>query len=133
LIFQDESQQTDLLDIQKTKTELIALLLDIVNAGFILEITAVKSDHHDDSALGEHCHFNGFCADLWPLNSNNPGDYMDASDPRFRKFLSTAAASVWLYQIGLAGSADTPANKEAAGSTVFDDDGADHVHLGANG
>ena len=114
-----------------TQTQLIALLLDLVNAGFHMEITAVRTDHSDDSALGEHCHANGYCADLWPLGSSTPGDYLDATNPYFQQFLEAAAASPWLYQIGLAGSAWTASNAAAAGPTVFQDDGQDHIHLGA--
>lgn len=130
--FQRDSERTDLLDPNMTNTGLIALLLDVVNAGHILEFTAVRSDHSDDSGLGFHCHAHGFCADLWPLNSPEAGDYMDATSPYFAAFLRDVAKSTWLYQIGLAGSAYTTANVAAAGPTVFHDDGADHVHLGAD-
>ena len=132
LVFQRDSQSTDLLDVNLTQTELIALLLDLTNKGWHIEITAVRSDHSDDSALGLHSHANGYCADLWPLASATPGDYLDASSASFRLFLADAADSSWLYQIGLAGSANTPENMAAAGPTAFADDGADHVHLGAN-
>lgn len=130
-IFQSDGQRQDLLNPAKTQTGLIALLLELVQKGHIILFTAIRSDHHDDSALGEHCHANGFCADVWPLNSVNATDYIDAGDDRFAAFLSDAKRSLWLYQIGLAGTADTHANRLAAGPTVFDDDGADHIHLGA--
>lgn len=131
IFFQRESQRTDLENIQYTQTGLIAALTWLcIEKNYPIEITAIKSDHHDDSALGEHCHFNGYCADLWPLNSQNPGDYMDASDGRFVIFLRDLAACPFLYQIGLAGSADTPTNQSAAGVTCFSDSGDDHVHLG---
>jgi hypothetical protein len=131
LVFQDATQSSDLENVDLTQTQLIALLLDLTNKGWNIEITAVRTDHSDDRSLGLHCHANGYCADLWPLASSAPQDYLDAGDPRFQQFLSDAAASPWLYQIGLAGSAYTPANVTAAGPTVFQDDGADHVHLGA--
>ena len=130
LVFQRDSQRTDLLSTVLTKTELIALLLEATEH-YHLEVTAVRSDHHDDSALGGHSHAYGFCADLWPLMSAEAGDYMDANDPRFGMWLEWVASSPWLYQIGLAGSADTPENRKDAGPTVFEDSGADHVHLGA--
>ena len=134
LVFQADSQRADLMDSAMTQTQLIALLLDLaVGKRWNLEVTAVRSDHHDDSALGLHCHANGYCADLWPLRSAKPGDYLDAGDVLFQDFLADAAESSWLYQIGLAGSAFTSANMHYAGSTAFEDDGADHVHLGANG
>jgi hypothetical protein len=131
LVFQDDTQASDLENVNLTQTQLIALLTDLTNKGWHIEITAVRSDHSDDSALGFHCHAHGFCADLWPLASAEAGDYLDATDPRFQSFLKDAAASSWLYQIGLAGSAYTDANVAAAGPTAFQDDGADHVHLGA--
>lgn len=130
-IFQSQSQRDDLLDPTKTQTGLIALLQDLIAKGFIILFTAVKSDHHDDSALGEHCHFNGYCADVWPLKSTNATDYLDATDPKFDLFLKVASSNQYLYQIGLAGSADIPACRSSAGSTCFSDDGGDHVHLGS--
>ena len=134
LVFQNGTERGDLLDPSRTQTELVALLLDLAkNKGWHVEITAVRSDHHDDSALGLHCHANGYAADCWPLASANAGDYLDARDARFQKFLQDAADSAWLFQIGLAGSASTSTNMAAAGRTVFQDDGGDHVHLGANG
>lgn len=131
LVFQRDSQRSDLENIDVTQTQLVALLTELTNRGWNIEITSVRTDHSDDSALGFHCHAHGFCADLWPLASSTPGDYLDAGDPEFQEFLKDAAESQWIYQIGLAGSAWTSANAAAAGPTVFEDDGADHVHLGA--
>lgn len=132
-VFQHDSQRSDLLDPNLTQTGLIALLTELVAKGHVLLFTAVRSDHGDDSALGEHSHANGYCADLWPNHSANPTDYIDATDPAFAVFLADCAKSAWLYQVGLAGTAWTSANAVAAGDTVFRDDGADHVHLGASG
>ena len=53
-------------------------------------------------------------------------------DPRFQKFLEDVSKNQYLYQIGLAGSADIAINHTAAGSTVFSDDGGDHVHIGSS-
>ena len=134
LVFQSSTEKGDLLDPNRTQTQLIALLLDLAkNHGWHIEVTAVRTDHHDDSSLGLHCHANGYAADCWPLASATPGNYLDAGDSRFQQFLKDAAASSWIFQIGLAGSAYTSANMGAAGQTAFKDDGADHVHLGANG
>lgn len=133
LFFQDDSQKSDLLDPDLTQTGLIALLSDLVfRFGHHLEITAVRKDHHDDHALGVHCHFDGYAVDLWPLNSATAGDYMDAGSDAFKAFLEHGAESDWLYQVGLAGSADTPRNRYFAGRTAFEDDGGDHVHFGAS-
>ena len=129
--FQADSQRTDLENEAITQTGLIALLSELVLKGWAIEFTAIKTDHHDDSNLGLHCHFNGYCADLWPLASKTAGDYLDAGDPRFQAFLRDVDASSWTYQIGLAGTAWTSANAVAAGDAVFHDDGEDHVHVGA--
>lgn len=129
--FQHVSQKIDLASVEKTNTDLIALLLELIGKGHILEFTAIKSDHRNDSALGTHCHFNGYCADLWPLATHADGDYLDAGDPRFAAFLADVARSQYLYQVGLAGSAWTSTNAVAAGDTVFHDSGPDHIHLGA--
>lgn len=130
--FQNDSQRSDLLDESITQTDLIALLIDLCETkGYPVEFTAIKSDHHDDRNLGEHCHYNGWCADCWPLATAKAGDYLDAGDERFAMFLRDVAAAQYLYQIGLAGSAYTSANVAAAGSSVFQDDGGDHVHIGA--
>ncbi len=132
LVLQDGSQRDDLTSPLLTRTQLIALLLELLHKGHFLEVTAVRSDHHDDSALGLHCHANGFCVDVWPLSSATPGAYLDAGTHAFRQFLRDAAGSPWLYQIGLVGDgADSQANFDAAGPTAYQDDGGAHVHLGA--
>jgi len=131
LFFQDATQPTDLMDPTITQDCLISFLLDLLSHGFHIEITAVKTDHHDDSALGLYCHFNGYAIDCWNLTGPVAGDYVDAGTQTFRTFLETAASNPYLYQIGLAGSADTPVNETVAGPTVFSDDGGDHVHFGS--
>lgn len=131
LIFQKPSQKTDLETVGVTQTGLIGLLLGLTNKGWYIELTAVKSDHGNDAGLGEHCHFNGYCADGWPLASATPGDYLDAHDPRFAQFLEDLSESPFLHQVGLAGSADCAADLRVAGPTAFEDEGADHIHLGA--
>lgn len=137
-IFERDSQRADLLNPALTQTELVALLLDILGKGHIVLFTAVRSDHHDDSGLNPApphvgTHAGGFAADTWPLASTRATDFLDASDSRLQSYLRDAAQSPWLLQIGLAGSADTAQDRAAAGSTVFSDGGADHIHLGANG
>lgn len=135
-IFQRDSQRDDLLDISKTQTYLIELLSHMVMMGWAMEFTAICSDHHDDSALApgpDHIgtHARGWAADCWPLRTAVAGDYLDPADPRFQRFLADLANAPALKQIGLAGGAQTSANVAAAGPTVFDDDGADHIHIGA--
>lgn len=133
LFFQDDTQKSDLMDPSLTQTQLIALLLGLVDSGWNIEITAVRTDHGPDGYLGLHSHQNGYAVDCWPLATPRSGDYYDAGSPHFADFLSDAAKSAWLQQIGLGGSAFTPANMAAAGPTAFEDNGQDHVHLGANG
>lgn len=131
LFFESQSQQDDLLNPDLTQTGLIALLQELTGKGHILQLTAVKADHSNDSALGEHCHYNGYAVDCWPLKSFTPGDWLDANDYRFQQFLSDLATSSYLHQIGLAGSAWTGTNQTAAKGMAFEDTGADHVHIGA--
>lgn len=139
LFFQDPSKQTDLLRVAPsrdakfhgTQSQLIALLLELVQKGHHLEITMVQTGHHDD---GPHGHAGGYAVDCWPLATPKGGQYMKASTSAFRRFLKDAAASPWLHQIGLLGDgADSKENFAAAGPTAFQDqgDGA-HVHLGAH-
>lgn len=131
LFFQKNSQKSDLLNPAITQQCLIDHLSYIISKGFHIEITAVKSDHSDDADLGYHCHFNGFCADCWPLTGPQAGQYLDQSDPFFQKFLETVASSINNYQIGLTPDAYTESNIKAAGPTLFEDSGDSHVHLGS--
>ena len=133
LVFQNDSQCDDLMNPAVTQTQLIALLLELQAKGYIIEVTAVRSDHHDDSGLGLHCHANGYAIDCWPLKTTTPGDYVDDECHAMRQFLRDAAASPWLWQIGLAGGADVASNAAAAGPTYYSDDGGDHIHLAGNG
>ncbi len=128
LVFQHASQKSDLLDPALTVTELIAAMLYLTSSrGWHIEVTAVRTDHHDD---GPNWHAGGKAFDGWPLASSTPQDYLDASDPRFQHYLVDCADVPYLYQIGLAGTADTAENRGCAGPTVFEDSGGDHVHLG---
>ncbi len=95
LVFQRGTEKGDLLDPNRTQTQLIALLLDLAKThGWHIEITAVRTDHHDDSSLGLHCHANGYAADCWPLKSAAPQDYLDAGDPRFQEILTRCGGLV---------------------------------------
>jgi hypothetical protein len=124
--------QADLLDGNKTQDALILLLEYLAAGGWHFEITAVNTDHPFDGNLGPHCHNPcGFAVDGWPLTGPTPGAWLSATDPYFQQFLTYMAACPNLHQIGLAGSAQTSANTAAAGATVFNDAGADHIHFGA--
>jgi hypothetical protein len=135
LTFQVDSQKTDLLDTSLTQTELIAALQHLLAQGWPLTITAVRSDHHDDTGLdatppyvGTHAH--GWAVDLWPNDPNDRASYLDAEDPSFAKFLTDVSHVPYYMQTGLAGTANTPINQVAAGGGWFGDTGADHIHLG---
>jgi hypothetical protein len=129
LFFQNDSDKTDLLNPEITQECLINWFSIIIKKGYHVVTTAVKTSHHDDSGLGLHCHFNGYCADLWPLTGPNPTAYIDQSSEEFRQFLKDAQ-NEYLYQTGLTPDCYTESNIEAAGSTVYLDDGGSHVHIG---
>lgn len=138
LIFTKDTQKQDLLDPRVTRTELIALLANVVLLGNQwFQVTAVYSDHHDDTALGapplyDGTHFHGWAMDGWPNASGALDDFLDARDPRFGDFLRLLPKAPYYFQTGLAGSAWTNHNRTVAGGGVFHDDGADHVHIGAH-
>jgi hypothetical protein len=124
--------KSDLLDGNKTQDALILLLEYLIAGGWHFEITSVNTDHPDDADLGTHCHNPcGFAVDGWPLTGPTPGAWLDAGDAYFQAFLTYMAGCPSLHQIGLAGTAQTAANTTAAGPTVFNDAGADHIHFGA--
>ena len=135
ILFQDDTQRSDLLDPSKTQDNLIKALWYLTRADFIM-ITAVNTDHGDDRNLGVHCHRNGYCADLWPVYINDATHtwtYYDAAD--LAPFLQRMANTPYVREIGLAGTAYNQRNMTAAqyqGKVldVFHDDGADHIHLG---
>jgi hypothetical protein len=133
LVFQDASQRSDLLDPNLTQTQMIEGLTAIAAAHHI-EVTAVRSDHHDDGE-GPGYHGGGWAIDCWPLADAIPGNYLDASTQAFRDFLKACATAPCRMQVGLGGSAWSDANVAATGlslgdASVFEDDGQDHVHIG---
>ena len=131
-IFRSQLQREDLLSLDRTNTNLIALLWDVIvlkNQPFVF--TAIRSDHHDDSCLGEHSHADGDAVDGWFLASPRDGDYLDANDPRFLAAVKSVAEDPYEYQVGLGGSAYTAAVIKSAGPSAFEDNGSDHVHIGA--
>jgi hypothetical protein len=136
IVFQDNTQSADLLDEHMTDSNLIALLEWMIDAGFYVLITALRSDHSPDAdRLGipspyYGTHQYGMAVDCWPNMSPKVTDYMSVTYPSFQRFLARAADFPGLEQIGLAGEADTEANRAAAGPSAFPDDGPDHVHLG---
>lgn len=146
LFFKDETdgtaeptQRRDLLTLLEdggTDSGLIEHLIDVANAGIWLEITAVRTDHHNDGLNGHNS--GGRAADGWFLNGPTPGDWMDANTPQFARALEVVAGSNWRFQTGLAGTAYTAANMAALGGqpaidsgAAFEDEGADHIHFGA--
>ena len=135
VVVRNASDRTDLLDPKLTNTALIALLIDVVAAakslGKWVLLTSVRTDHGFDGYLGPHSHQNGFAVDGWLLNVKQDGDYVDPTDPVFADWLNRVLGSPWCFSIGLAGSANTPANRAAVAPLGFRDEGADHVHLAA--
>lgn len=135
LVFQAASQRLDLLNPLVIQTQTIAGLQWLVAKGHVFELTAARSDHHDDSGLGlapgyVGTHARGWAVDGWPLASKKAGDYLDVGDARFQAFLRDARLMPYLMQIGLTSDCYTPANIAAGGATVYLDDGGPHVHLG---
>jgi len=142
IIYRSFEQRNDIARTNGVQTQLIAMLEYLVGHGAIIEVTALKSDHSDDTTdchtgppyCGTHAH--GWSVDCWPLLVATPyeqrqeSDYMDAGDPRFQHFLRLVAQGPYLHQIGLGGSAYADADILASGSTCFRDDGEDHVHIG---
>ena len=147
LVFTDSTQQGDILN--KEQDHLIQLL-DILTCpsdklahngklglGYIIGVTALESDHHDDSYLSSQpghagTHAVGDAIDCWPMNSRTQGDWMDQNSTKFQAFLKDIRLQAHYLQTGLAGSAWTPANVAAAGDAEFHDDGGDHVHVGVD-
>lgn len=129
-LFQRDSQRYDLLDPTKTKQCLIDSLSTLVEKGHFIEFTCIQSDHHDDSALGEHCHRNGYCADVWFNSIDRIGSYLDADSHAFALAVKDVSELPRLHQVGLAGSAQIARLRDQAGDKQFDDGGADHIHLG---
>jgi hypothetical protein len=137
ILYRTPQQRDDIVSVRGVRTQLVAFLQYLVQNRLCIEVTALMSVHHNDLSLNPfapHCgtHAGGWAVDCWPLTRPEFGAYLDAQDKRFSYFLEVARAAPWLYQIGLAGSAYTPENIAAAGSLVFADEGADHIHFGVH-
>jgi hypothetical protein len=137
IVFRSPEQRDDIVNVNCVHTQLVAFLQYLVDSRVYIEVTAVMSDHHNDldlNPIAPHCgtHAGGWAIDCWPLLRPEEGAYLDAGDERFQSFLEVAKSGPWIYQIGLAGSAYTPENIAAAGSLVFEDEGADHIHFGVH-
>ena len=136
---QNEIAKGDLLDPNKTKTELIAALARFVlppaegGLGFHLLLTAINSDHHDDSARGPHSHRAGYCADIGsvadvldPLNMEDVGSGAITGD--FVK--ACMEANGWVSSVGLGGPATIFLNLSALwDKPLWKDNDEPHVHL----
>lgn len=130
LFFQDLASKSDLLDPNLTDTYLIEILTEILDRGYFLEITAVRTDHGPDGYLGVHSHQAGRAVDCWPLISAKQNDYLDEDSATFRTFLSTLTKIQDIAQVGLGGTANSTYNMSLLGSLGFVDNGQDHVHIG---
>lgn len=119
----DTQGRDDLLDPNRTKTELIALLEELQSMGFTgdnaIEATSVRGDHGSDPPGSVHGHEEGFAIDIWA------GDRV--------KLLEALTRCRYAWSVGLGGSA----NKACGASVtwpgypfvVFDDNNSDHVHV----
>lgn len=128
LSFEDNAAKGDLMDVNRTSTFLVALLEDLVlKAAHPILITAIRSDHHDDSGLGHFGHSGGWAADLWHA------DWEKVGDEKIRDVIVALIANPYCWSIGLAGYAQKFANLSSPDPRVviFLDDGADHVHCQA--
>jgi hypothetical protein len=132
LFFQNpDLQRTDLLNESLTKSDLIELLTWLTTEkGYHIEVTAVRSDHHDDGD-GPGLHWGGGAIDCWPLTGPTAGAYLDATDEAFRQFLRDVAQAPQYYDTGLGGSSYSAENMQAAGPSAFEDAPVDHVHIGS--
>jgi hypothetical protein len=135
LVFSRPSQYFDLRDPTLTRDELVSAIEALLQrTQSSIYITAVRSDHHDDSALGlpplyigTHAH--GWAIDCWPMPAP-AGSFYNGDSLAFASWLRAVASVPGVKQVGLAGSADTVDNRDALGSLYFPDMGADHVHIG---
>jgi hypothetical protein len=136
LFYQDSTQKTDILNPEKTQTQLISMLEALIKKNYWITITALTTDHHDDSGLGEpplYCgtHAKGWAADLWINNTAKSGDWVDQSTHLFRQFLVDVSNCEFHFQTGLTSDCYNAANIEAAGSGCYLDDGGSHIHISA--
>ncbi len=137
LRYQNESvQRPQILDPNVIQTELIALIDWIQKQGLRLCVTSLRLDHGSDAFLGQPpdligTHWKGWAIDFWFLNSDRWDDYMDPNSHEFRAGLQIVARAPFELEVGLGGSANTPANELAAGPTWFCDNKSDHLHASA--
>ena len=126
-----------------TTSQLVALVLEQLDKGHILQATMVQTGHHDDGPRG---HAGGNGMDYWPLATPKQSDWLDASDPRFAQLLEDVGHSQWTFQEGMTGDGSDSAENfhyaekgfickgaYAPGVSVFEDGGGAHLHMGANG
>ena len=122
LSFTAGSQKADLLNPNITTDNLLGALKAAVDAGFVLLITCVKSDHGNDSSLGPHSHYAGFAVDCWPQNEEQLHDFVQ----------SLCTANKHVIKVGLGGSAQNIA-VDPGDTMLFIDNSTDHIHLEVGG
>jgi len=128
--FNKAPNHADILNENKTQTNLIEMIVNLLNKNHIIYFTAINSDHHDDSSKGLHSHHNGYAFDCWPMRTDKPEDYFDVDSEGFLKFLHDASTHMYYYQIGLTPDCHTKAAIAVSGNNCFEDDGASHIHIG---
>jgi hypothetical protein len=131
LAFNDPLAHADLDDPDKTDTFVIAALLDLQQRQkHRILITAVRSDHSDDSCLGADAHAFGKSVDCYHA------DWATVGDDKIVDVITALIYNPYVWSIGLGGF---PAQylqrfQELAAKVddriiVFQDNGEDHVHF----
>jgi len=138
LLFQQNIHRLDLLNPARTQTQLIALIEHMVDRGHVLEVTMVRTGHHDDghndpsgNPQGIGSHWFGWAVDFWFNRSKRLGDWMDVGEPGFMTGLRDLRLAPYLDQIGMTSDAHNDATVAAAGPRSFLDSGGSHLHAGA--
>jgi hypothetical protein len=131
LSFNDPLAHADLDDPNKTDTYVIAALQDLQQRQkHRILITAVRSDHDDDSCLGADAHAFGKSVDLWHA------DWATVGDDKIVDVITALLNNPYVWSVGLGGSAAQYLQKFQALAAkidsrliVFQDNGSDHVHF----
>lgn len=113
-------QRSDLTDVTKTSTYLIAMLQELIPAaGHKLLLTSINTDHKPGTN-----HEKGLATDLWHA------DWATVGDEKITDVMKALSQNELITVVGLAGVAQQYRSYVTwpARITVFDDDGEDHLH-----
>jgi len=114
------TQKADLLDVTVTNTNLIAALKDVLDKGFVVQVTSVKTDHSDDSCLGipgvyNHGHTHGYALDCWCED--------------LQSFVQYLCDNPLVMKIGLGGARAQALQITPGATMVFSDNNEPHIHF----